>query len=468
MLPSITFLDLETTGATPIKDRITEIALVRFDHGVETARWQTLVNPEQSIPTFIQKLTGIDDDMVANAPKFADIADKLLAFLEGTVLSAHNVRFDHGFIKAEFKRLDITIRQKVLCTVKLSRLLYPAFHSHGLDAILKRHHLTTQARHRAMGDVETVLAFLATAELELGKSAIEKAAQQLMRGPTLPPHLDSLALQDMPDTPGVYLFYGENDLPLYIGKSIKIRTRVLSHFSRDHASAKEMRLNQAVKRVDWIDTAGELSALLLEAELIKEKQPLYNHQLRAERALCSWYLTPSNAEQPLLSLVRMDEIMPLHFSDLYGIYKSKRHAVEALRKIIDLHHLCPQSVGLEQGEGPCFAFQLRRCKGVCAGHQKSEIYYLRLKQALIKHQIKPWPFKGKVAIREHNIENGLTQLHVFSDWTYQGYADDEASLHALQQQKPPFQFDLAIYQLLNKTLNNRKVEIIDLSKSFLT
>jgi DNA polymerase-3 subunit epsilon len=468
VLPSITFVDLETTGATPSKDRITEIALVRFDQGIETARWQTLVNPEQSIPPFIQKLTGIDDDMVASAPKFADIANTLLGFLEGTVLSAHNVRFDHGFIKTEFKRLEIIISPKVLCTVKLSRLLYPAFHSHGLDAILKRHNLTTHARHRAMGDVETVLAFLAVAEMELGKSAIEKAAQQLMRGPTLPPHLDSLALDEMPDTPGVYLFYGENDLPLYIGKSIKIRTRVLSHFSREHASAKEMRLNQAVKRVEWIDTAGELSALLIEANLVKEKQPLYNRPLRAERQLCSWYLNPNKVEQPLLNLVSMDAIMPIHFSDLYGIYKSKRHAVEALRKIIDLHHLCPQSVGLEQGEGPCFAFQLKRCKGVCAGHEKPEIYYLRLKKALIKHQINPWPFKGKVAIREHNNENGLIQFHVFSNWTYQGYADDEASLDALVQQKPAYQFDLDTYQLLNKIFNTRKVEIIDLSKSVLT
>ena len=120
MLPSITYLDLETTGATPLKDRITEIALVRFDDGIEVARWQTLVNPEQEIPPFIQQLTGINNEMVANAPTFAQVSDKLLAFLEGSVLAAHNVRFDHGFIKAEFKRLDYTLRQKVLCTVKLS------------------------------------------------------------------------------------------------------------------------------------------------------------------------------------------------------------------------------------------------------------------------------------------------------------------------------------------------------------
>ena len=201
MLPSITFLDLETTGATPLRDRITEIALVRFDNGVETARWQTLVNPEQPIPAFIQQLTSINNEMVATAPLFKEVSDTLLSFLEGSVLAAHNVRFDHGFIKAEFKRIGITLRQKVICTVKLSRLLYPQHKSHGLSAIMLRHNLTTISRHRAMGDVEMMLGFIESAKLELGDSAILSAAAQLMNQPSLPPHLNANLLDDMPETP---------------------------------------------------------------------------------------------------------------------------------------------------------------------------------------------------------------------------------------------------------------------------
>lgn len=180
MLPSITYLDLETTGAAPLKDRITEIALIRFDNGIEVARWQTLVNPEQTISSFIQELTGIDDEMVANAPTFAEVADKLLSFLEGSVLAAHNVRFDYGFIKEEYKRLGYTLQQNVLCTVKLSHLLYPQHRSHGLDAVMERHNITSTARHRAMGDVESLLAFVAAAKLELGDAAITDAVRRLM------------------------------------------------------------------------------------------------------------------------------------------------------------------------------------------------------------------------------------------------------------------------------------------------
>ena len=140
-LPSFVMLDLETTGTTPLHDRITEIALIRFEDGVETDRWETLVNPEVSIPPFISRLTGITNEMVSDAPRFEDIAGKLYGYIEGAVLAAHNVRFDHGFLKSEFKRLGAVLRQKVMCTVKLSRKLYPQHRSHGLDAIMRRHGL---------------------------------------------------------------------------------------------------------------------------------------------------------------------------------------------------------------------------------------------------------------------------------------------------------------------------------------
>lgn len=460
MLPSITYLDLETTGATPTKDRITEIALVRFDNGIETARWETLVNPEQPIPPFIQNLTGINDQAVADAPVFAEVADKLQAFLEGTVLAAHNVRFDYGFIKAEFKRLGITIKQKVLCTVKLSRLLYPEHYSHGLDAIMKRHQITTIARHRAMGDVETVLAFLNIASKELGPERLESAAQQLMRGPSLPPHLDGRYLEEMPETPGVYLFYGENDLPLYIGKSNNIKTRVLSHFSGDHKTAKASRIAQSVKHIEWHDAAGDFSALLLESRLIKTKQPLYNRKLRQHKEYYSWQLSQAADDLPLCQLITHHDFEPDGFASYFGLFNSKRHAKEMLRKVVNLHRLCPIWVGLEQGKGSCFGSQVNQCKGVCAGKEPPEIHFLRLKQAMLKHRLKPWEFNGMVGVREQNIENGLMQLHVFSHWQYLGCVNDESGLTALRDDNPTFSFDADIYKLLLKTLYQPKTDLV--------
>ncbi len=467
LLPSITFLDLETTGATPLRDRITEIALVRFDDGVETARWQTLVNPQMPIPPFIQSLTGIDDSMVAEAPAFAEVADKLLAFLEGSVLAAHNVRFDHGFLKAELKRIGITLRQKVMCTVKLSRLLYPQHYSHGIDAIVARHNIQGLARHRAMGDVEAILAMLADAKQSLGEPTLQAAAAKLMAAPTVPPNVDVALVGELPEAPGVYLFYGDNDLPLYIGKSVNLRARVLSHFSSDHASTKEMRMTQEMKRFEWIPTAGEFSALLLESRLVKERQPIYNRQLRRERSLCSWQLQlgdQASAAQPLVRLVNQDDIDPSQLERLFGTFRSKRQAEEALRKIASQQQLCLKMLGLESGRNaPCFARQIKRCKGVCCGEESAEIHALRVQQALMAHKLKVWPYPGKIGIEEYNLENDLHQIHVFEHWVYLGVARNDEELQALREEQTVLRFDLDTYKLLLKMLAMRKTKIKQLS-----
>src|SRR5687768_12231845 len=202
MLPHYVILDLETTGTTPLHDRITEIALIRFENGIETERWQTLVNPGISIPPFISRLTGITNEMVKDAPTFEEVAHTLYGYIEGAVLAAHNVRFDHGFLKSEFRRLGAVLRQKVMCTVKLSRKLYPQHRGHGLDAIMQRHGLGTQARHRAMGDVELVVAYLEAARCEFGEARVLEAVASLLRGPSLPAGLDEAFLEEIPDRPG--------------------------------------------------------------------------------------------------------------------------------------------------------------------------------------------------------------------------------------------------------------------------
>lgn len=234
MLPCYVMLDLETTGGNAQHDRITEIAAVRIEHGVEVARWSSLVNPGVRIPPFIQSLTGITDAMVQDAPPFEDVARQLLELLDGAVFVAHNVRFDHGFVHQSLERMGHALKVKTLCTVRLSRKLYPQHKGHGLDAILQRHGLQTLARHRAMGDVDVVLAWLQVAQRELGLDALQREAAALLQGSaSVPPQLET-PIHDIPDTPGVYLFYGEGEIPLYVGKSIHMRTRVLSHFQGVH------------------------------------------------------------------------------------------------------------------------------------------------------------------------------------------------------------------------------------------
>lgn len=458
MLPAYVLLDLETTGATPVKDRITEIGLIRYEDGQEVARWQTLVNPEIHITPFIEGITGISDTMVKDAPRFKDVAHDLLAHLHGAVLCAHNVRFDHGFLKSEFKQLGITLRQKVLCTVKLSRRLYPEYKSHGLDAIIERHGIRCSARHRAMGDVEVMAEFLCIAAEEHGEEQVSHVVEGLLKSQSLPSDIDPHLVGEIPETPGVYLFYGENALPLYVGKSINIRSRVLSHFNSDHTRARGMRIAQEIKHIEWVETVGEFGALLLEARLIKQRQPIHNRQLRRERQLCAWQLANHADQRPLVTLVSQDDIQPGNLDQLYGTYRTRRQAMDALRQLAEAHSLCPQLLGLETGKGPCFAYQLRRCRGACCGKETPEMHYLRLKQALVSHQLKAWPYPGKLGIRETSASSQESVIHVFEHWCYLGSAKDESALESLCNSRLDFRFDIDTYKLLLKELDKPSVK----------
>jgi len=191
----LAIVDVETTGAHPAWDRVTEIAVVEVAHGEVRSEWSTLVNPGTRIPPAIQALTGITDDMVAGAPAFEDLAPGLYERLEGRVFVAHNARFDYGFLRHEFERAGLRFQARTLCTVKLSRRLYPDQARHNLDSLIERHHLQCSARHRALGDAQAVWQFLRVAAEERGSEAVAQAAGQLSRLPALPAHIERAAVE---------------------------------------------------------------------------------------------------------------------------------------------------------------------------------------------------------------------------------------------------------------------------------
>jgi DNA polymerase-3 subunit epsilon len=224
--PAVAFVDLETTGTAAAEDRITEVGIVRVDDGARVSEWSTLVDPECSIPPEIQGLTGITNAMVAGAPTFRQIADEITGRIEGCVFVAHNARFDYGFLKHEFGRLGRAFTARVLCTVKLSRRLYPDGGRHNLDALIARHALPASDRHRALGDARILWAFAQVVYRERARDDVDAAVQRILRMPSLPPQLPGNALDAIPEAPGVYRFYGLNALPLYVGKSINLRERI--------------------------------------------------------------------------------------------------------------------------------------------------------------------------------------------------------------------------------------------------
>ncbi len=452
MLPSYVMLDLETTGGNPVSDRIIEIAAVRVEEGRQVARWSTLVNPGRWVSPFITSLTGIDNAMVADAPRFEAAAPRLLELLDGAVLVAHNVRFDHGFLKNEFHRIDIDLRVRLMCTVRLSRKLYPQHKGHGLDAILRRHGLHSTARHRAMGDVDAVLDFLAVARGELGVEHVRQAARELVSGvASLPPHLET-ALQEVPDATGVYLLYGENRHLLYVGKSLHLRARVMAHFQSDHTGGRDMQLAQGTRHVEYRRTAGELGALLLESRLVKELQPAFNRKLRRAAPLCGWQLADQADTRPQVHLVQLADWDAGPPERLHGMFTSARGARQSLLQLADQHGLCARVLGLEPGTGRCFAQQIGRCQGACRGLEDPRKHLLRLQLALAAHRIEAWPFAGRIGLREHDPHTGRTDIHVFDQWCHLATVRDESELHDALDARGALAFDVGTYQLLRKRL----------------
>lgn len=477
----LAFVDLETSGATAHHDRITEVGIVTVDADGRVGEWSSLVNPGQRIPPFIESLTGISNAMVADAAPFDGIAAEVRARLEGRIFIAHNVRFDYGFLKNELGRAGISFRPKMLCTAKLSRALFPQHRRHNLDSLIERHQLTCTARHRALGDAQVLWQFMQVIQHDCDAVTLATAIGAQLKTPSLPPRLDAAVLDRIPDTPGVYLFYDERDMPLYVGKSVALRSRVLSHFSGDHSSGKDMRISLQLARVEWIETAGELGALLTEARLVKELQPVHNRMLRRANDLCAFRWIPCAVTCQAPQLVRAADIDPFRLGETFGMFRSKRKANEALQALADEHGLCPRLLGLEKGGAgspnqpsprPCFAHQLKKCRGACCGKESIAAHNLRLLGAFGRLRMRAWPFKGLTAFRETRATEGgapdtatpgvgpKVEMHLFDQWCYLGTVRSEEELHALLESRLEPLFDLDTYKIMTRFLEGKPKTVV--------
>jgi DNA polymerase III subunit epsilon len=465
--PALVYVDIETTGMTAAADAITEIAIVRVDAdptglaAPTVTEWSTLVRPATPIPPAIQALTGITEVMVRDAPPFAAIADEVAARVGDALFVAHNARFDYGFLKHAFARLDRSFAARVLCTVRLSRRLYPDARGHSLDALIARHDLQVDGRHRALGDARALWSFTQALYREFTPALIDDAVRRVLRTPSLPPQLPPDAIAALPESPGVYLFYGLNALPLYIGKSRNLRERVGAHFSSDYRSAIDLRLSAELRRIEFEETAGEIGALLRESVLVKTLSPAHNRALR--RKAESGVLELAGAGAPP-HFVAAQGVEPGQLSGRYGPFSSRRQARETLRELAADHRLCWKALGLEKRAGPCFARQVQRCAGACVGAEPAADHHTRLVAALAPYAVPRWPYPGLVALREAAAFGHRVDLHVLRDWCWLGTARDEGELGRLVEAPPRVEFDADIARLLIRTLQRGRHEIVRLGK----
>ena len=443
------FLDLETTGASARGDRITEVGLIRIEGGVEVEEWSQLVNPGMSIPPEIARLTGITNAMVVDAPRFEEIAPQLLERIGDGVMVAHNARFDFGFLKSEYARLGITFCAKTLCTVRLSRSLFPDQPRHNLDALIERHGLSGIDRHRALGDTRAICTLFHQWQSELDAATFDAAISRLLQRPSLPAHLDPDVLRDLPSRPGVYLFYGLNPLPLYIGKAVNLKDRIGSHFSNDYRSGTDLRLSQELRRIEVEETAGELGALLREAQLVKERMPAHNIKLRRKTGWTAFRLDLGTG---LPEYVKSDDIALDAIETHYGLFASRAAARKWLLEVVAQAGLCAKSLGLERGTGPCFGRQIKQCRGTCIGLETPWEHQQRVRAALADKRLRHWPHAGPMAIVEKSASLLREDWHVIDQWCYLGTVSSEHAAWELARIAER-RFDLDAYQILYKHLD---------------
>jgi len=448
----LVFVDLETTGGNAAFHRITEIGIVRVADRQVVEEWSSLVNPECRIPASIEAFTGISNEMVADAPRFADLSLLVQQKLAGSVFVAHNARFDYSFLRAEFRRIERRFAAKVLCTVKLSRRLFPEHRRHSLDAVIERHGLRCSARHRALGDARVLWDFWCRLREQQSEGELAAAVQGLLGAHALPPQLPADLADELPEGAGVYRFYGQDDALLYVGKSVSLRSRVLAHFAGEHSDSKDQKLARQVRRVDWRETAGELGALLLEADWIKRQQPLQNRRLKGNPETVTLRVPP--AGEGRVAVVSLDRVEAEELGDCFGLFRARKDAQRALSDIARAQQLCLKILGLEESAGSCFAFQVGKCRGACVGKEPAALHRMRLSIALSSLRLKVWPFPGRIALRER-AGGGHSDLHVCEAWSYLGTAHNEEELAELSAARVRPAFDPDVYRILVRHFADR-------------
>jgi len=373
-------VDLETTGGRASRDRITEIGIVLHDGCQVLETWETLVNPECYIPYGITQLTGISQEMVQDAPKFYEVARKVVELTEGAIFVAHNVRFDYGFLREEFRRLGYTYTRRQLCTVRLSRKVFPGLASYSLGRLIQHFRISVDARHRALADAQ------ATARLLERILAQQQSAQQVkqmvnlgIKESRLPRHISLAMLHGLPEECGLYYLHDQQGKVVYVGKSINIKKRIFEHFADN--TAKGNLIQRHVHHISFECTGSELLALLLESVEIKRLRPSIN---RAQKMRSFPYVITSgrNPQGYLTFKAERLKVRERAGRDILCEHSRLAGAQRRLKYVLQEYGLCSRLCGLEPGKrGPCFQYHLRNCTGACAGEEPPQSYNLRAEAA---------------------------------------------------------------------------------------
>ena len=402
-------LDIETTGGKYNEEGITEIAIYKFDGHEIVDQFISLVNPERKIQPFVVNLTGINNEMLRNAPKFYEVAKRIIEITEGCILVAHNAQFDTRILRTEFDRLGYDYQRESLCTVELAKKLIPDMPSYSLGKLVRSLGIPLSDRHRAAGDAKaTVTLFKLLLSKDQKKEIISQTVRMEAKRQLEPKLLDMI--EATPSVTGVYYMHREDGSIIYIGKSRNIKKRLNQHFTSDNRKSKKIQLEVAA--VSYEATGSDLIAQLKESEEIKRNKPRYNRALRKTIYNCQLGLTKDEAGYLQFKIEKTNLDKPA-----ITTFTNYQQAKSQLFKITEQHQLCQKHTGLHKTSGPCFLHTIKECFGACIGEEPVDQYNARVERYLAMHSYE----NQNMVIIDHGREVDERSVILIEDGVYRGF-----------------------------------------------
>ena len=366
-------VDIETTGGHAASNGITEIAVILHDGHVIEGSYHTLVNPGYSIPKYISALTGITDAMVADAPSFSDIAEKVQRLLDGRIFVAHNVNFDFSFIRHHLSASGFDFTAKKVCTVRLSRKVFKGLPSYSLGKLCRSLEIEVEHRHRAMGDAQATVRLFEKLLAGDAEGHLQQMLKMGSREGYLPIHLDASQIDGLPSAAGIYYFHDAKDKVIYVGKAIDLKKRVVSHFSGNGTTRRRQEFLRKINRISFQECGSALVASLMESIEIKRLWPVYNQSQKNREY--SFGIYPYEDQRGVIRLgleYKRKNLQPVVTISTI----TEGHTV--LRNLLREFNLCPKHCTLQRGNDRCIGVVEQYCKGVCEDAEDIDTYNRRV------------------------------------------------------------------------------------------
>ncbi|NNK83867.1 MAG: GIY-YIG nuclease family protein [Flavobacteriaceae bacterium] len=449
-------LDIETTGGKYNEEGITEIAVYKYDGHKIVDQFISLINPERDIQPFVVNLTGINSNMLRNAPKFYELAKRVVEITQNCILVAHNAKFDYRVLRTEFKRLGFDFERETLCTVELSKRLIPGHTSYSLGKLTRKLGIPISNRHRAAGDAQaTVKLFKILLDKDLDKTIIKESIRKEPRRQVEPKLLD--IIEEMPSITGVYYIHKENGDIIYIGKSKNIKKRINQHFSSDNRKSKK--IQSLVSAVTYEETGSELVALLKESEEIKRAKPIFNRALRRNIFTHGLFSFKDNNGYINFKVAQVNgKERPI------TTFTNLQSAKSFISRITEEHNLCQKLTGEYKTKSSCFNYTIKKCNGACVEEELPDDYNKRKEYIIKNHSFDNKSIvivdRGR-AVDERSailIENGIFKGFGYFNLNYQ-----INNIDVLESLITPMQHNRDSQHIIQSYLRkNKRIKIIRL------